>query len=46
LPLRLQELSASAELAGAANRAWVARHGLFAPAVQRFLARLRQFPTT
>jgi len=49
LPQRLQDLTPdpqAAERAGAVNRAWVARHGLFAPAVQRFLARLRQFPTT
>ncbi|WP_077038021.1 glycosyltransferase [Pelomonas sp. KK5] len=30
------------EAAGKANRAWVAEHGLFAPAVKRFLARLRE----
>jgi glycosyltransferase involved in cell wall biosynthesis len=49
LPQRLQDLTLDpqmAERAGAANRAWVAQHGLFAPAVQRFLARLRQFPPT
>lgn len=49
LPQALQDLTLDpqmAERAGAANRAWVAQHGLFAPAVQRFLARLRQFPPT
>jgi len=30
------------ETAGKANRAWVAEHGLFAPAVQRFLHRLKE----
>jgi len=30
------------EAAGQANRAWVIEHGLFPPAVQRFLARLRE----
>ncbi len=40
LPARLAALDA--EAAGLANRAWVAQHGLFAPAVQRFLARLAE----
>jgi glycosyltransferase involved in cell wall biosynthesis len=40
LPAQLAALDADA--AGAANRAWVAQHGLFAPAVERFLARLRE----
>lgn len=31
-----------AESAGRVNRAWVAEHGLFAPAVERFLARLKE----
>ena len=31
-----------ADAAGRANRAWVAEHGTFPPAVQRFLARLRE----
>ncbi len=43
-PADLPELlrSLDAEAAGKANRAWVAEHGLFAPAVQRFLARLKE----
>jgi L-malate glycosyltransferase len=40
LPARLQDLTP--ESAGTANRAWVARHGLFAPAVQGFLSRLKE----
>ena len=40
LPARLAALDA--ESAGMAGRAWVAQHGLFAPAVQRFLARLAE----
>lgn len=43
LPERLQALSAQADALGAANRAWVAKHGLFAPAVKTFLQRLQQF---
>ncbi len=45
LPARLQALlqdPAAAEAAGAANRAWVAAHGLFGPAVDNFLNRLTQ----
>lgn len=40
LPALLQNLSPGS--AGAANRAWVAQHGLFAPAVQGFLSRLKE----
>lgn len=40
LPALLQGLRP--EAAGAANRAWVAQHGLFAPAVQGFLSRLKE----
>ncbi|MET0517345.1 MAG: glycosyltransferase [Burkholderiaceae bacterium] len=40
LPAALAGLDAVA--AGRANRAWVAQHGLFAPAVARFLNRLRE----
>ncbi|MCX2865106.1 glycosyltransferase [Paucibacter sp. PLA-PC-4] len=40
LPALLQNLKP--EAAGAANRAWVAQHGLFAPAVQGFLSRLKE----
>lgn len=40
LPALLQHLRP--EAAGAANRAWVAQHGLFAPAVQGFLSRLKE----
>jgi glycosyltransferase involved in cell wall biosynthesis len=43
LPAQLQALApdaGAAAAAGAANRAWVAEHGLFAPAVARFLQRL------
>jgi glycosyltransferase involved in cell wall biosynthesis len=40
LPALLQNLRP--EAAGAANRAWVAQHGLFAPAVQGFLSRLKK----
>lgn len=40
LPALLQNLRP--EAAGAANRAWVAHHGLFAPAVQGFLSRLKE----
>lgn len=44
LPVMLRDLTSAkaAELAGAANRAWVAQHGLFAPAVQGFLSRLKE----
>ncbi|HEY1090317.1 MAG TPA: glycosyltransferase [Burkholderiaceae bacterium] len=38
LPTRMARLDT--EAAGRANREWVAAHGLFAPAVERFLARL------
>ncbi|MCV2354542.1 glycosyltransferase [Paucibacter sp. B2R-40] len=41
LPAQLQALASQAEAYGAANRAWVAQNGLFAPAVQGFLQRLR-----
>lgn len=43
-PARLPSLleAIDAEAAGKANRAWVAEHGLFAPAVKRFLARLNE----
>ena len=40
LPALLQNLKP--EAAGAANRAWVAQHGLFAPAVRGFLSRLKE----
>jgi len=40
LPAMLDGIDA--ESAGRANRAWVIEHGLFPPAVQRFLARLRE----
>lgn len=40
LPAALAGLDVAA--AGRANRAWVAQHGLFAPAVARFLNRLRE----
>ncbi|WP_271008534.1 glycosyltransferase [Paucibacter sp. B51] len=40
LPGRLLALDTAT--AAAANRDWVARHGLFAPAVQRFLTRLKE----
>ena len=41
LPELLQALLPVADEAGAANRAWVAAHGLFAPAVENFLNRLQ-----
>ena len=46
-PAQLPGLLASvdAEAAGKTNRAWVAGHGLFEPAVQRFLARLKELTT-
>lgn len=40
LPAQLQALLTRGEAAGAVNRAWVAEHGLFAPAVEQFLNRL------
>ncbi len=40
LPARLEAFDVKA--AAAANRDWVAAHGLFAPAVKRFLARLKE----
>ncbi len=43
LPQRLAALvddAAHADVLGAANRAWVAQHAMFAPAVKRFVARL------
>jgi len=43
LHAQLLALAPQAEAAGLANRDWVSRNGLFAPAVQRFLARLRAF---
>jgi glycosyltransferase involved in cell wall biosynthesis len=46
-PQALPELlnTVDTESAGKANRAWVAEHGLFAPAVQRFLQRLNELKT-
>jgi glycosyltransferase involved in cell wall biosynthesis len=41
-PEQLRPLLADAERIAADNHAWVAQHGLFAPAVERFLARLRE----
>ncbi|MDM4767558.1 glycosyltransferase family 4 protein [Pelomonas sp. SE-A7] len=41
LPTLLADMG-DTEAAGRANRAWVAEHGLFAPAVERFLARLQE----
>lgn len=41
LPDQLTTIAHPAE-EGVANRAWVAEHGLFAPAVERFLERLKQ----
>lgn len=38
----LEELLAKADLVAAANRGWVEEHALFGPAVDRFLARLRE----
>jgi glycosyltransferase involved in cell wall biosynthesis len=38
----LQPLADRAEQIAAVNRAWVAQHGLFAPAIDSFLARLRE----
>lgn len=43
-PAAVQALAARRSAVMAANHAWVARHALFAPAVERFVARLRQFP--
>ena len=40
LPAALHMLAPQAERIAAANRAWVAEHGLFAPAVAGLLARL------
>ena len=40
LPTAMAAIDADA--AGAANRAWVAEHALFPPAVERFLQRLRE----
>ncbi len=42
LPAQVLALESRAEAMGAVSRAWVAQHGLFAPAVQRFLTRLRE----
>jgi glycosyltransferase involved in cell wall biosynthesis len=42
LPARLQSLAGAD---GAINRAWVAKHALFAPAVRRFLNRLQALST-
>ncbi|MDT9001238.1 glycosyltransferase [Paucibacter sp. APW11] len=41
LAQRLQARLATADAEGADNRAWVAEHGLFPPAVQRFLKALQ-----
>lgn len=41
----LAALAARAPAVAAANRAWVAEHALFAPAVARFVARLRELST-
>ncbi|WP_310386781.1 glycosyltransferase [Roseateles sp.] len=46
LPAQLLALAGRADAIGAVNRAWVAEHGLFAPAVQRFLSRLRELETS
>jgi glycosyltransferase involved in cell wall biosynthesis len=40
---RLDALSAEASRIARDNRAWIAQHGLFGPAVERFLDRLRAF---
>jgi len=47
-PAQLPQLldAIDADAAGKANRAWVAEHGLFAPAVKRFLARLNELKKT
>ncbi|MBV8502066.1 MAG: glycosyltransferase family 4 protein [Paucibacter sp.] len=42
LPGLLASPDWDADAAGRTNRAWVIEHGTFAPAVQRFLARLRE----
>ena len=41
----LPVLRARAAAIARANRAWIAQYGLFAPAVTRFLARLRALST-
>ncbi|MFZ2648521.1 MAG: glycosyltransferase [Burkholderiaceae bacterium] len=41
-PAALEALLGKAEQVARANRAWVENHGLFAPAVARFVARLRE----
>ena len=43
LPARLAALAdEQVDARGAANRAWVAEHAMFAPAVKRFVARLKE----
>ena len=41
-PARLLELASRSAEAGRDNRVWIAEHALFAPAVTRFVARLRE----
>lgn len=45
LPAQLQDLAPQAAAAGAVNRAWVAQHGLFGPAVRGFVQRLKELGT-
>lgn len=45
LPARLAALAPHADRIAAANRAWVAQHGLFAPAVAGLLDRLAELTT-
>ena len=41
-PARLLEIASRTTEVARANRAWIAEHALFAPAVARFVARLRE----
>ena len=46
LPAQLQALCERLPAMAAANRAWVAEHGLFAPAVEAFLKRVKELDST
>ncbi|MEJ6008164.1 glycosyltransferase family 4 protein [Paucibacter sp. AS339] len=46
LPAQLRALSERLPALAAANRAWVAEHGLFAPAVEKFLKRVKELDST
>ncbi|MCV2349747.1 glycosyltransferase [Paucibacter sp. Y2R2-4] len=46
LPTQLQALGERLPAMAAANRTWVAEHGLFAPAIEKFLKRVKELDST